>query len=140
MTRQGAMTLLLALVFTLSGCTYRASTSTNYPVIDGHNSRNALDWAGTYTGVLPCADCAGLETTLIIRTDASYHLETRPLGKGDRLFEEQGTFTWLDGGNVIQLNDGVTRYQVGENRLFLLDRRGRRITGDLATHYILHKE
>jgi len=42
--------------------------------------------------------------------------------------------------NQIQLNDGVTRYQVGENRLFLLDRRGRRITGDLAAHYILYKE
>ena len=140
MTRQLARMLLLALLLSLTGCIYRASILTDYPAIDEHTSRNSLDWAGTYTGVLPCADCAGLKTTLTIRSDSSYHLETRPLGQEDRLFVEQGTFTWMEGGNIIQLNDGVTRYQVGENRLFLLDRRGRRITGDLAAHYILYKE
>ncbi|BCA78544.1 copper resistance protein NlpE [Desulfuromonas sp. AOP6] len=140
MTRQLAGVLLVALALMSTNCTYRASISAGYPVMDEHNSRNSLDWPGTYAGVLPCADCAGLETTLTIRSDSSYHLETRPLGKSDRLFEEQGTFTWLEGGSIIQLNDGATRYLVGENRLFLLDRRGRRITGDLAAHYILHKE
>ena len=27
------------------------------PPADMHNSRNSLDWAGTYEGVLACADC-----------------------------------------------------------------------------------
>jgi uncharacterized lipoprotein NlpE involved in copper resistance len=140
MTRKLVRVLLVALALMSTNCTYRASISADYPVIDEHNSRNALDWAGTYAGVLPCADCAGLETTLTIREDSSYLLETRHLGQEDHIFVEQGTFTWLEGGNIIQLNDGTTHYQVGENRLFLLDRRGRRITGDLAAHYILHKE
>jgi uncharacterized lipoprotein NlpE involved in copper resistance len=41
-----------------------------------HNSRISLDWAGTYEGVLPCADCPGTKTRLTLNQDGSYLLVT----------------------------------------------------------------
>ena len=47
---------------------------------DIHNSRNSLDWAGTYEGVLPCADCPGTKTRLTLNQDGSYRLVTQAQG------------------------------------------------------------
>jgi len=35
------------------------------------------------------------------------------------------------------IKDGPTRYLVGENRIFQLDKEGNRITGELANRYVL---
>ena len=34
-----------------------------------HNAQNSLDWNGTYKGVLPCADCAGIEKEITLYKD-----------------------------------------------------------------------
>ena len=36
---------------------------------DIHNAETSLDYEGTYKGVLPAADCPGIETTLILNPD-----------------------------------------------------------------------
>lgn len=110
---------------------------------DIHNSRNSLDWAGTYKGTLPCADCSGIETTITIDKDGNYTRTMKYLGKGDGTeYKETGKFKWNDNGSVITLEgtEGSNLYQVGENRLFHLDREGNRVTGDLAENYVLVKE
>ena len=109
---------------------------------DGHNSRNALDWAGTYSGVLPCADCPGIETTVTLHSDGHYERSMRYLGETPSLYTDAGTFSWDAAGGRIELSaadDEVVRYQVGENQLFHLDRDGQRITSDLAAYYVLQK-
>lgn len=133
--------LWVAVIF-MTGCQTRQPSPPTSPVVDGHTSRIALDWQGAYTGVLPCADCAGIDTTLSLHPDLTYRLQTRYLGKDERVFELQGVFTWKEDGNTIHLQgipDGPNHYHVGENRLFQLDRQGRRIHGTLAEHYILDK-
>ncbi len=37
---------------------------TDPPMSTGDNSQNSLDWPGTYTGTLPCADCEGIKTEI----------------------------------------------------------------------------
>lgn len=54
-----------------------------------HNAKKSLDYIGTYKGVLPCADCEGLETVLCINENNTYKLQTRYLGKGDKVFEQK---------------------------------------------------
>jgi len=53
-----------------------------------HNSRNALDWAGTYAGVLPCADCPDVQARLRLpQTGANAgapHLDGKNDGKSRR--------------------------------------------------------
>src|SRR5690606_18798136 len=58
------------------------------------NSRNSLDWAGTYRGVLPCADCEGIETVITLAEDGSFREHTRYLGRQDApgASSRQGSF------------------------------------------------
>lgn len=110
---------------------------------DTHNSQNSLDWAGTYEGTLPCADCEGIKTELTLANDGNYVLKTQYLGKGDgEVYEIKGTFAWNDAGNTITLcaNDIPNQYFVGENVLYHLDIDGNRIEGDLADNYKLMKK
>ncbi|MEL4427801.1 copper resistance protein NlpE [Shewanella indica] len=105
----------------------------------GDTSQNSLDWDGSYKGLLPCADCSGIETTLTLKEDNSYRLQQVYQGKDESIFSETGKFTWDGSGSKITLEDG-SKYLVGENQLFMLDREGNRITGSLADNYRLNKE
>lgn len=110
----------------------------------GDNSRNALDWPGKYSGVLPCADCEGIETTIELKSDNTYEFEASYLGKEKPAkLEYHGAFTWDAAGGKIQLEgikDGASWFLVGENKLIQLDLNGERITGDLAARYELAKQ
>jgi copper homeostasis protein (lipoprotein) len=111
---------------------------------DEHTSKNSLDYAGTYKGITPCADCEGIEVELNIGMDSIYTLNTRYLGKEDSsIITTKGTYTWID-GNTIELSgiaptDGPVKYKVGEGMLWQLDLEGNKVEGDLADKYILKK-
>lgn len=112
---------------------------------DGHNSMNALDWDGVYTGTVPCADCEGIKTMIQLNKDKTYVVKTKYLGESEEVYTSTGNFTWNEAGSKITLEaagkDGRTQmYQVGENVLFHLDNDGNRITGDLASNYMLQKQ
>jgi heat shock protein HslJ len=129
------------LTLLLSGCSRTQETPAEAPktdtqtAVDIHTSQNALDWAGAYRGVLPCADCEGIETVVILKADGHFTTLTRYLGKGIEIFSEEGHFTWDSTGSIVTL--GEQQYQVGENHLTHLARDGSRITGELADRHIL---
>jgi len=105
------------------------------------NSMTSIDWAGTYQGTLPCADCEGIKTQIVLYKDLSYILETQYLGKDEKVFQAKGTFKWNEDGSKIMLDNTEKQiYQVGENRLFHLDKDGNRITGEIANNYVLEME
>lgn len=107
-----------------------------------HNSQNSLDWEGTYKGVLPCADCPGIETELSIDYDLNYDLKMDYLER-DSDFHQKGKLEWSEDGQKITLKpsdgDGEMRFFVGENILFQLDENGDRIEGENEENYQLHK-
>ncbi|GHA71168.1 hypothetical protein GCM10009007_10060 [Formosimonas limnophila] len=114
------------------------------PPFDGHTSQNALDWQGTYQGVLPCADCEGISTQITLSPNETYVLKTQYMGGSDKAFSQKGSFVWSQNGRVITLDginkaEALTQYLVGENQLTQLDLEGNRITGGLAEHYVLKK-
>jgi copper homeostasis protein (lipoprotein) len=90
-----------------------------------HTSQNSLDWDGTYRGVLPCKDCEGLATTILLKKDLTFKASTQHLGQPERIEERAGKFNWNENGNTITLipsgNDSTVRYLVGENTLTQLD-------------------
>lgn len=107
-----------------------------------HNAKNTLDVDGKYVGVLPCADCEGIETSIILSPENAFVLETNYLGFEDNKHRKiSGKYTWNELGNTIILEgiDVPNQYFVGENQLFHLDMEGKKITGDLAEKYILKK-
>ncbi|MFY0685163.1 MAG: copper resistance protein NlpE N-terminal domain-containing protein [Balneola sp.] len=136
--------LLITLMVLFNGCK-QEKTQEKVPVIDSHTSQNSVDWAGTYSGMLPCADCNGIETTLELTSDNEFILRQRYEGKSDEVFEEKGMFEWNESGSEISLSiedeePKFHQYKVGENKLFKLDSEGNRIEGELSEFYILTKE
>ncbi len=117
-----------------------ASAELPYNPDPAHNARNALDWAGIYHGVLPCADCPGIDTVVTLTMDGTFRLQTRYVDRDERVFEERGEFTWNDAGNTVTLPGAQGRsFFVGENHLVQLAQDGSRITGELADNYLLRQ-
>lgn len=111
-------------------------------VNDSHNAQNSLDWNGTYKGVLPCADCEGIQTELTLNQDMTFVLKRNYMGRDTKFPEDKGTFKWDSSGSKVELiglKDQPTHYFVGENKLIQLDMEGKEITGALADKYILKK-
>lgn len=109
-----------------------------------HNSSNSLDREGVYTGTLPCADCAGIQTVLYLHGDKSFVLQYQYKDQSDTVFTSKGTFTWSEKGGKITLNHqgnyaGSVQYVVGENFISQTDMAGNRITGKLEEQYRLQK-
>lgn len=112
-------------------------------VVDHHTSQLSLDYLGTYKGIIPCADCEGIETALSLIDESNYQLTTLYLGKSKKPFEVRGTYSWKEDGNTIVLaglDGGANQYKVVENSLIQLDLQGNRVTGELGRKYVLQKE
>ncbi|MBK7107154.1 MAG: copper resistance protein NlpE N-terminal domain-containing protein [Ignavibacteriae bacterium] len=136
------VTLLFSLAFILS-CSTKTEIDLNKNVIStADNSSNSVDWEGTYTGILPCADCEGIETQIVLKQNMTYLKRTKYLGKSEEYFKNEGNFIWNDSGNIITLQnikDGASKFLVGENKIIQLDMDGNRISGILADKYIITK-
>jgi len=143
-------TVAFILCFGMNACKAKDSKTTDSetpPVVVAteENSRTSVDWEGTYTGVIPCADCEGIATTITLREDDTYTLEMEYLGKEGSAVTLEGLFQWNDAGSIVILNGVKKRsmpstYKVGENKLIQLDMEGRAITGELAANYELDKK
>lgn len=111
---------------------------------DKHNSRNSLDWEGTYSGVLPCGACVGIETIINIRQDHTYLLEQRMI---DSPLEDEnvittGEFSWDETGNFITLHgeEEEMRLRVGELFLRPLNEKGFELTPVKGNNFKLLKQ
>ena len=116
--------LLLALTVALPACMTRDERGGKPSGLDAaHNSRNALDWAGAYEGVLPCVDCPGIQTRLTLSRDETYELSTLHLGRDSAARVVRGRFSWQPNGNAITLEarHGGQQFAVGEARVALLE-------------------
>jgi heat shock protein HslJ len=98
---------------------------------------------GTYTGTLPCADCEGIKTTLVLSEGDQYSRDSQYLGKQEDAYSQKGNFELNRETAVITLSleDGETQqYQWEQDAIFHLDKQGNRIEGDLAELYKLTKK
>lgn len=139
--------ILFLIVFTGS-CSQQekpSETGKSRQITDMHTSRISSDWQGEYHGVLPCADCEGIETEITLNEDLTYKIRSRYLGESDSIYSREGEFSWGETGSKITLKDidntvETNSYLVGENKLIKLDMSGNRIKGVLESKYVLQKE
>lgn len=109
---------------------------------DTHNSKTSIDWVGTYEGILPCADCAGIKTTVILNKDESINVVSEYI-KGNTKLEDEGHFKWTADNNALYLDTKDKNryfYRVGENKLIVLSQEGEEMNNSLADKYILIKK
>lgn len=113
----------------------------NLEVIDNHTAEISLDIYGTYEGMLPCADCEGIQITLVLNPDNTYEEISVYKGNDKTEFVENGI--WEIEENIVTLRDSESEETqglvAGENFVRYLDQEDNEITGELQDHYILKK-
>lgn len=136
------LSIILVLFFTSCISEQKKATQTidSQTEAMADSSMTSLDWAGTYEGQLPCADCDGIKTIVTINQDNTYVTKETYLGKNATPYETKGTFKWDDKGQRIIFSDSKRNtYFVGENTLTHLDIDGNKISGDMEALYVLKK-
>ena len=97
-------------------------------------------YAGTYEGVLPAADCPGIQTTLFLKAQGTYSMTMSYLER-NTTFEEAGNWDVKDGKLTLSSmrRPGQKRFWRfrSDGKLCKLDADQNRITGALAEHYCL---
>ena len=116
-----------------------ASTPAAAPTVASTAAQPAAQWIGRYYGVLPCASCEGIETTLILQEDGSYRLTETYKQRQPFTEKTEGHFTWRKPQEVFQLDKagGERLYQIGNGQIWALDADGKQVEGELANLYIL---
>ncbi len=143
------LTLSLALVlFSCQSNSNKAKTTqteteqTTSQKATGDTSEVCLDWDGTYQGFLPSASGTGILVTLNLYNDKTFQKVDFYLEGENSCFEEKGTFSFSEDGEKIIIGTGEHKklYAVGENKLILLDKDGKKSTSELANMYVLRKQ
>jgi len=145
------LTVAAMSVLTLASCKKEVKETTEPTTVEevtptetmADNSKTSLDWAGTYKGTIPCADCPGIDETIEIKADGTFKLVDHYQERKDGHFEEEGKFEWDATGSkiILTLKDGSTKQlAVHEGSLLVLDLEGNVITGNLAENYRLKKQ
>lgn len=120
----------------LTGCTTvknNESASLNKTKHQKENtSKNALSWPGIYEGILPCADCEGIKTTLTLNKKGTFKLVSHYLnGKsGTSNKVQKGKFAWDSTKPIITLSTKEVFF-VGEGYLTKYDEKGKPIKSRL---------
>lgn len=134
--------ILLLFLLSIISCQKQAAKK-NDNVIVYHHDKNSVNFIGIYKGILPCADCEGIETTITLNENFTYSIAAKYLGKGEKVFVKKGTFSRNKSGNIIICNiqkNVPHLYFIDKNSLTQLDISGKKITGSRASDYILAKQ
>ena len=106
--------------------TPEAKVASSAEIDSAHNAQNSLDWAGDYQGILPCADCEGIETSLFLQKDGTWVMNQRYQGaKEPSSFATYGT--WARTAEKLVLTDTAgekTYFRAKGEGMEMLDREG----------------
>lgn len=100
-------------------------------------------FAGEFGGALPCADCAGIDTKIVLAGDGTYTIDEIYQGKSADAVKGDGNWTAEDNGHRLRLdpnskNDADRLFEVlGNNEIRLMDKDGNAIQG--AQNYSLKR-
>ncbi|WP_437919720.1 copper resistance protein NlpE [Sphingobacterium sp. LRF_L2] len=100
-------------------------------------SLNPTDFHGTYEGTIPCDDCEGIKTILVINNNETFNISTEQLGS-QQSTSDNGRYTLEENGGILHLRakDTDLKLKIAKDKLFHLDKDGKIIEGKLADQYI----
>ena len=117
----------LLVAFLLTGCLGGGSTPTattapaNSQTTPPPAAAASDPFKGTYNGVLPCADCDGLQTSLTLDGAGNYTIQSTKLGKKQENKQDSGVYRTTTDKQYLQLdnNAGNLTFQIGNGYLEL---------------------
>jgi len=140
---------IASLAMVLIACGDSAEKENNAPVIPASDTPAAQPpvqyqraITAAYTGVLPCADCEGVETTVTLFVDTTFEYHSTYLGKNPK--DTAGLNATINGkfmmhSDTVHLEGVESRYLKTDTELFQLDKTGKIMTGRKAEKYVLKK-
>ncbi|MDR1025808.1 MAG: copper resistance protein NlpE [Lactobacillus sp.] len=97
------------------------------------------NYTGSYKATLPCADCPGIETRLVLNPDMTYELFETYIDKNKIPFKEEGKWSISDDLALVKLDKSNTYYFIDDSSVIeKADTEGKRIDSEL--NYRLIKE
>lgn len=101
-----------------------------------HSSRDALDWAGTYVGNMPCVGgCPDCTVAVTLSQDGKFEMRCAAEPKCCDTEPLVGDFQWDDAGQRVSLDVGEVQvpshFFVGEEFLETVDADGNRDEGSI---------
>lgn len=115
----------------------KENTTSEIAITDEQNIDNSPNWKGSYFGIIPCASCPGINTLITLNENGTYEKTVEYLGSDNSPKTMKGELTWDKEKSKITLEEDT--YLVDGGKLFMLDKEGELITGELAENYILFK-
>ncbi|MBB6612069.1 copper resistance protein NlpE N-terminal domain-containing protein [Pontibacter sp. Tf4] len=124
----------------VAGCT-TSELSTEPVDVAPAGSRLPSTLFGTWSGVIPCADCPGINYNLDLNEDNTF--EETMVYQEREVEPYTRTGTWQIRNGVLQLSGPdttITQFDLSTaGELYMLDQQGRRITSGLAENYTLRR-
>ena len=101
----------------------------------------ALKATGIYGGFVPCADCEGIITYLLLNPDMSYRLEETYYKKDEKVFRTNGNWK-MEKGKIILYDNNEVRlsFLTDGDKIWQLDSEGNRISGNLGNKFVLNRQ
>jgi len=141
----GALSLAI-LVISCGESGEKENNATVIPVADTSKPQTDVEYipviVNGYAGVVPCADCDGVETSLTLYADTTYQLRVNYIGKNPK---DTAGLNKTTAGRFMMHNDTVHlegdeyRYLKTDTALIQLDKSGKYLTGKKAAKYVLKK-
>lgn len=103
---------------------------------------SATNFAGTFLGLIPCADCPGIEATVVFHPDSSFS-ELMIYQERASSFKDSGQ--WSKEGQILKINynneKSTPRYFLvkSDTTIAWMDGDKKEIEGPLKEHYILKR-
>lgn len=137
--------LLPVLFSALAACNHQDTTTGSDSTSQNTSpaTRTTPNVIGTYQGTLPCADCPGTDYQISLFDDHTFSELVAYQGSYQGTHEGVAsvvTGTWKqtsDSTVMIQKKTDSSSFLASEGKLLLLDTKGKRIEGVLASNYIL---
>ena len=119
-------------------------TQNSTEFVNEHTAQKSLDWTGEYKGVLPCADCEGIEITITLNPDETFYVKQEYLTENNNVaVESNGYFSWDKTGFIVTIEGSEEfrrSFKVVENALIYLDNGRSEVKGKTAELYRLTKQ
>ena len=120
----------MLMVFFFISCSTENGNATEK---ENHNTENnfSIIEPGTYKGVLPCADCEGIATTILLGTDSIAVMSQVYLGREETPFMQFGAVEFTEDEAQIIVSDQLFRLKGDDRGILVLDQEGELIDSDL---------
>jgi|GEM_PF-6451612 len=137
------LTLLLLSLFIIQ-CKTKSVTKAEAEeeVVEPHINKNIIDWVGTYSGLLPCDDCRGIQTTVNIKEGLFIEVTSLYLNKAKTTKATSAKFNWDQVQNIISFNDQndqLIRIRLEDQQITYLVDGYENLEEDIAKQYVLKK-